>query len=124
MTLTQTGGGSFVIEGSGQAYDQGGSISTTSPITINDLDFIAANTNGTPTLRTTGTVTFAGGEYAGNGGGGLTLEAAGFVTTTATNLQDYNLHLTGSTSSLGGSLTPCRSAARPRPRSRCRAARR
>jgi hypothetical protein len=90
MALTQSGGGSFAIEGTGQAYDVGGSISTTSPITIDDVDFIAANFHGTPTLSTTGTVTFAGGEYAGNGGGGLTLQAAGFVTTTATNLQDYN----------------------------------
>jgi hypothetical protein len=105
MALTQTGGGSFVIEGSGQAYDEGGSISTTSPITISDKSFIAANFHGTPTLSTTSTVTFASGEYGGNGGGGLTLEAAGFVTTAATSVQDYNLHLTGDESSLGGSLT-------------------
>jgi hypothetical protein len=106
MVLTQSGGGSFVIEGSGQAYDEGGSISTTSPIAINDTNYIAANFGrGTPTLSTTGKVTFAAGEYSGNGGGGLTLEAAGFVTTATTNLQDYNLHLTGNTSSLGGSLT-------------------
>jgi hypothetical protein len=106
MALTQTGGGSFVVEGTGQAYVEGGSISTTSPIAIDDTDFIAANFgHGIPTLSTTGKVTFAVGEYSGNGGGGLTLEAAGFVTTAATILNDYNLDLTGNASSLGGSLT-------------------
>jgi hypothetical protein len=103
MEITQTGGGSFAVEGSGQAYDQGGLISTTSPVLISDKDFIATDAHGTPTLATTSTVTFAEGEYTSNGG--LRLEAAGIVTTGPTSAPAYDFHLTGDLSSLGGSLT-------------------
>ncbi len=101
IAITQPAGETFSITGTGQAYLAGGSISTGSPVTISNTDFIAV---GGPTLTTTSTVTFAPGSYQNNGAN-LTITAAGFITTGATNIPDYNLDLDGTTSSLGGSLS-------------------
>ena len=101
IAITQPAGQTFSITGTGQAYLVGGSISTQSPVTISNTSFIAV---GGPTLTTTSTVTFAPGSYQNNGAN-LTITAAGFITTGATNIPDYNLDLDGTTSSLGGSLT-------------------
>src|SRR5207245_2672329 len=40
FTVSQTGGGSFAISGSSQAYLEGGSISTTSDVSITNPAFI------------------------------------------------------------------------------------
>ena len=101
IAITQPAGQTFSITGTNQAYLAGGSISTGSPVTISNTSFIAV---GGPTLTTTSTVTFAPGSYQNNGAN-LTITAAGFITTGATNIPDYNLDLDGTTSSLGGSLT-------------------
>ena len=101
IAITQPAGQTFSITGTNQAYLVGGSISTGSPVTISNTSFIAV---GGPTLTTTSTVTFAPGSYQNNGAN-LTITAAGFITTGATNIPDYNLDLDGTTSSLGGSLT-------------------
>ena len=101
IAITQPAGQTFSITGTDQAYLVGGSISTQSPVTISNTSFIAV---GGPTLTTTSTVTFAPGSYQNNGAN-LTITAAGFITTGATNIPDYNLDLDGTTSSLGGSLT-------------------
>jgi hypothetical protein len=103
IAITQTGGHSFSVTGSSQFYFYGGSIQTSSNVSIANTSLIAANS---VTLTTTGTVTFTPGSYNPNGGIGLTIAAKGFVTTGTTVLQNYGLTLNpGGTSSLGGNLT-------------------
>src|SRR6185437_4785591 len=92
LAIDQTGTHSFNVEGSGQAYFLGGSISTTNPVSITSTDFISA---GSPSLTTTSTVSFAPGSYPQNGGASLTISAAGIITSGDTTLPNYKLHLTG-----------------------------
>src|SRR5271166_3085676 len=58
LTITQTGGGEFAIEGSDQEDLRGASLETTSPITIKDPEFI---TEGGAKVKTTGMLNFATG---------------------------------------------------------------
>ena len=102
IAITQAAGQTFSITGTNQAYLEGGSISTQSPVTITNTNFIATNS---PTLTTTSTVTFGPGSYQPNGGVSLAITGAGVVTTGATTLNNYSVDVDGTTSSLGGSLT-------------------
>lgn len=98
-TISQSSGFTFDINGTGQVYDLGGSTTTQSPITVNDLDFIAANN---PSISTTSSITFVPQTYAGNGGGGLDMMTPAAIFTGSTNLEDFNLTITGTTSSITG----------------------
>src|SRR5579863_8828809 len=103
VAITQSGGGAFTISGTKQAYFEGGSIQTSSNVSISNTNFIATNS---PQLTTTGTVTFAPATYSANGGVGMTIAAKGFVTTGTTVLNNYGLTLNpGGTSSLAGNLS-------------------
>ncbi len=51
ISTTQTGGGSFTISGSNLAYFNGGSVNTTSPVTITNTDFVLGDGG---TFTTTG----------------------------------------------------------------------
>ncbi|HET6866414.1 MAG TPA: IPT/TIG domain-containing protein, partial [Solirubrobacteraceae bacterium] len=95
-------GQTFSVTGTAQAYLQGGSISTQSPVTISNTSFIAA---GGPTLTTTSTVTFAPGSYESNGGSHLRISAAGFVLSGDTTLPDYDLTQTGGTTTVPSGST-------------------
>jgi hypothetical protein len=105
IAITQTGTGTLSISGSSQAYLHGGAISTAGNVSISNPNFIAAASNGSPTLTTAGTVTFAPGAYSANGGFLLPISAIGFIATGATTLGGYSLHLTGNSSSLGADLS-------------------
>jgi len=103
LAFTQAAGHSFAITGNGQGYFQGGSVTTDSPVTIGDFNFISSNS---PSITTTSTVTFTPGTYSQNGGAGTIINAAGFDFSGTTDLQDEVLHLTGTSSSItGGSDT-------------------
>ena len=103
LAFTQAAGHSFAITGNGQGYFQGGSVTTDSPVTISDFNFISTNS---PSITTTSTVTFTPGTYSQNGGAGTIINAAGFDFSGTTDLQDEVLHLTGTSSSItGGSDT-------------------
>ncbi len=99
MPMTQSGGGSFTIGGTAEA-DLQTTLSTTSPVSISNTSFV-----GTGSLTTTSTTTFATGTYSTGPGGSLPLTAAGFVTSGTVTLPDYALHVTGNSTSLGGSLS-------------------
>ncbi|MGN6869513.1 MAG: beta strand repeat-containing protein [Solirubrobacteraceae bacterium] len=102
VTITQAAGQTFSVSGTTQAYLQGGSISTQSPVTISNTSFIAA---GGPTLTTTSTVTFAPGSYESNGGSHLQITAAGFVLSGDTALPDYDLIQLGGTTTVPSGST-------------------
>lgn len=97
--ISQSSGFTFDIDGTGQVYDLGGSTTTQSPITVNDQDFIAANN---PTISTTSSITFVPQTYDGNGGGGVDMVTPAVIFTGSTNLTDFNLIITGTTSSITG----------------------
>jgi hypothetical protein len=106
IKISQTGGGSFTIDGSGQAYFVGGSIETTSPVSITNPDFISTNSHGQPSLTTTSTITLAPIEFDGNGGTPATLSAKGIVSSGKTTVQDFYVSVTGDESKVeGGALS-------------------
>ncbi len=99
MPINQTGGGNFSITGTGQPYLYGAALSTTSPVSISNTNFISAYSS---TLSTTDTVTFApSSSYAANG---VAITATGLAISGATTLPGYQLTLNGS-ATLGGSLS-------------------
>jgi hypothetical protein len=94
LSMQQTGGNTFKVTG---GYQIGGSvIETTSPVEIEGASFIS---NGS-TLKTTSTVKFGPGNYPPNGGSSLQLYAAGLIVTGATEIPNYNLHVTGGTTTI------------------------
>jgi outer membrane protein OmpA-like peptidoglycan-associated protein len=99
LAITQPSGYAFDVNGTGQVYDEGGSVTTSSPITINDLSLIGADG---PTISTTSTATFASGTYEANGGLGVAISAAGLVMGGTTDLSNFGVTATGTTSSLTG----------------------
>ena len=101
LSMKQTGGNSFKIIGTQRPYLTGGTIETTSPIEIENKEFITANS---PTLKTTSTIKFAPGEYPENGGGSVDMFAAGYITTGATWVRNYKLTVTGSSSKIEGGV--------------------
>ncbi|MEA2312313.1 MAG: fibronectin-binding autotransporter adhesin [Solirubrobacteraceae bacterium] len=101
LAIAQSGTHAFAIDGTNQAYMQGGSLSTGNPIAISNTSFIT--TNG-PTLTTTSTLDLAPGEYSQNGGWLAPITAAGIVTTGDATVRNWSLHVTGNASSLGGDL--------------------
>jgi hypothetical protein len=101
LSMNQTGAGAFKVIGTHQAYQTSGSvIETTSPVEIESKEFIS---NGS-TLKTTSTVKFAPGSYPGNGGDSEKITAAGYITTGATAVPNYELNLTGNASKIEGGL--------------------
>lgn len=108
ISLTQTGGGSFSISGGGEPQIDGGSIGTTSPVSITNPYLVGNDTSGTATLTTSNVVTLASGSYPGAGvSGSLAIEAAGFNISGTTELKPISLVQTGGTTDVpvGKTLT-------------------
>ena len=104
LAIVQTGSHSCTIGGSGLDLFCNGSLDAGSnPITVADSDFIGL---GGVTLSTASTVTFAQSSYQ-NDGLGLTIEAGGFVTTSASpvSLPVYALIQTGGTTTVPSTQT-------------------
>ena len=101
LTIAQTGTHSFKIEGQGTESFTRGSMTTSNPVSISNTNFNPNNFPG-PSLTTTDNVTFNPGSY---GGSPLALTAKGITFGGGDVSGQYSLHLTGSTSSLGGNLT-------------------
>ena len=106
LAIAQTGAG-FSISGTGTPSVDGGSLTTTSPVSITSTHF---DTSGAPILTTTSTITLGSGVDIG-GTGGATFTAAG-VNATGTGAQTYgfggnSLVLTGGATTVpsGSTLT-------------------
>jgi hypothetical protein len=103
LSMKQTSGHTFKVTGSSQAYSiNGATIETESPAEIKNPSFIS---NGT-TLKSTSTITFAPIDFNANGGDSFKMFAAGFITSGATEVPNYDLTATGTSSEIeGGRLT-------------------
>ncbi|HZE16038.1 MAG TPA: hypothetical protein VE197_10190, partial [Mycobacterium sp.] len=102
IDITQTGGGTFSIAGTGSPVLGGGKIDTSSDIAVSNTNLYCAGYTGNASVITTGTVTFAPGNYSGCFN--PTITAAGYITTDNTTFGG-TLTQTASLSSLAGTLT-------------------
>jgi hypothetical protein len=103
VNMKQASGHTFKVTGTNTAYSTAGAtIETEDPVEIEDPSFIS---NGT-TLKTTSTITFAPIKFGPNGGDSFKMFAAGFITGGATEIPNYDLTATGTSSKIeGGRLT-------------------
>jgi outer membrane protein OmpA-like peptidoglycan-associated protein len=99
--LSQGGGSTFTISGSGASYLSSATVMTASPISISNSSWYGSY----GTLQTTSTATLSA-SYAGSASASQsTLTAAGLLTSGSTSLPGFLVHLTGSSSSIGGDLS-------------------
>ncbi len=99
LNMKQPGGHTFTVTGTSQAYSMdGATIETESPVEIEDPNFISDGS----TLKTTSTIKFAATEFSANGGDSFKMFAAGFITSGATEVPNYNLTATGTSSKIEG----------------------
>ncbi|HWF74667.1 MAG TPA: hypothetical protein VG186_15060 [Solirubrobacteraceae bacterium] len=108
-TLSQTGGGTFAIDGSGlggPSMTGGASISTTSPVSISNANF---GFNGdAQTLLTTSTITLSAGEQITSLSGNSTITAASIASQASSNTYGFwggNLVLSGGTTTVATNTT-------------------
>ncbi len=105
IKITQSGGASFSISGSTRPYLTGGTIETTSPVSITNAELITA---GNAQLTTTSTITLASGyNLHVNGGDNGTFTAAGLTANAGPEygFGDDALVLTGGTTTVANGHT-------------------